>query len=666
MTAQTPGAQDDPTVALVARFRAEHAAQQDKPTQALLLHECGVLEEARGEEPVAARDYLAAFNADPQFREPLEALVRILTRRKSIKNLGKLLDALTRAAGTPEERTRALWERAAFIQTHETNLPAAKELLEEAVGQTAEDPAIWLELEILAGKEGDGAGRMRALEARAELATDPTWKALLFLDLAELAAAAGESARAYELLGTAAALEGKARFRTQVVLEQPARKDDNLEALGRALEGQADLVEEAIGDGASGDANGVPRYLRKAEYAADLWYRAAEVKRRSGDTTSAAAMLDRAAARLPSASAIQRARLVALEAGGDAGGAAAIAKAELERGVEGPGAASLWLRVAEASALANDRGGALGALRNALEADPACIPARALLLDLLGDGQEPAALATSLESTAETFATDDARGRAFLLAAYVWAVQGDDVAAAKTALSQASACGVPQQLVARVARTLAALRNDAGWFEEATKRLLAAGAEPGETPGLYYELGRSRALRGDDAGAAEAFGKLAAADGESAAWLGRVLGAFALGLREPVEGEAQKPRSAEAIEELAKVESEPLLARGLWVVSALRHVAAGKLDAARARLRELHEPAPSDEVVAVFLSELDRKAGDAAAAASALSACAATTDDADFAAALRIEAALLLFRAGDRTGAIAALEAARTSSPRAG
>src|SRR3954470_10500047 len=139
MTAQTPGEQPDGSGSLVARLRAEHAAQQDKSIQAVLLHECGVLEEVGGEEPTAARDYLAAFNADPQFREPLEALVRILSRRKSIKNLGKLLDALTRAASTPEERSRAFWERAAYLQDHEQNLAAAREALEEAALSNPED-----------------------------------------------------------------------------------------------------------------------------------------------------------------------------------------------------------------------------------------------------------------------------------------------------------------------------------------------------------------------------------------------------------------------------------------------------------------------------------------------------------------------------------------------
>src|SRR4051812_5700219 len=172
MTEETPTGQADHAAALATRLRAEHAAQADRGIQALLLHECGVLEETRGEEPIAARDYLAAFNADPQFREPLESLVRILTRRKSLKSLGKLLDALTRAAVTPEERVRAHWEKAAYHQDFDKNFAAAKEALEEAISANPEDVTSWLELELLSARENDPEGRMRAVEARAELSPD--------------------------------------------------------------------------------------------------------------------------------------------------------------------------------------------------------------------------------------------------------------------------------------------------------------------------------------------------------------------------------------------------------------------------------------------------------------------------------------------------------------
>lgn len=663
----TPTGPAEDAAALLNRLRSETAAQENKAIQALLLHESGVLEERHGEEPSAARDYLAAFNADPQFREPLEALVRILTRRKSIKNLGKLLDALTRAAATPEERTRAFWERAAYLQDYEQNLAGAKEALEEAVSANPEDPTPWLELELLAAKENDLGGRMRAIEARAELAADPTWKAFLFIELAELAAKSGDSQRAYDLIDSAAALDGKGRFRTQVALEAIALRDQNSSALSRALEGQAEMIEEAIGEPSSGDANGVPRWARRPECAADAWLRCAEIKRRAGDHDAWVKLLSRAADQLPQSSVIARARLSSLETMGDAKGAATLARAELDRGASGPGAAALWLRIAEAAMLDNDRDGALAALRSALEADPASIMARALELDLLSDAQDPAALAKSLEAAGEACPSTGSKIRAALVAAYVWASNAADTDAAKAALGRAAALGTNAVVIARVARMLASIRKDSAWYEQATVDLLAAGAEPGEVASLWFEVGRSRSLRGDTEGAAEAFSKLAALEGDDtgSSWLGRVLGAYALGLKKTAPGEAAHRCLPGAIEALAAVESDANLARGLWVVAALRSARTGDVERARARLRELHEAAPGDEVVAIFLADLENRAGDLQAASTVLAACATATDDIDLGAALYIEAALLSWRLGDRTKTLELLENARGSATKA-
>ena len=92
----------------VARLRAEFDATDDKARRARLLGEAGEIQERGGDEPGAARDYLAAYNADTSFREPLEGLVRLLERRRSISNLGKLVEALVASAQTPVERVRAL------------------------------------------------------------------------------------------------------------------------------------------------------------------------------------------------------------------------------------------------------------------------------------------------------------------------------------------------------------------------------------------------------------------------------------------------------------------------------------------------------------------------------------------------------------------------------
>ncbi|MFC1642717.1 hypothetical protein ACFL5O_08540, partial [Myxococcota bacterium] len=91
----------------IARIRAEHAASDSGQMQAVLLHELGVLEELLGDESASARDQLAAVNAEPEFREPLERLIAIVEKRQSYRNLGKLLERLVRVANSPEETGRA-------------------------------------------------------------------------------------------------------------------------------------------------------------------------------------------------------------------------------------------------------------------------------------------------------------------------------------------------------------------------------------------------------------------------------------------------------------------------------------------------------------------------------------------------------------------------------
>src|SRR5579864_8863975 len=102
--------------AAVSRLRAEVDATGDRSRKARLLDESGEIQERGGDEQGAARDYLAAYNADTSFREPLEGLVRLLERRRSLANLGKLIEALVAAAVTPEEKARALTQRAVFSE----------------------------------------------------------------------------------------------------------------------------------------------------------------------------------------------------------------------------------------------------------------------------------------------------------------------------------------------------------------------------------------------------------------------------------------------------------------------------------------------------------------------------------------------------------------------
>jgi len=692
-----PGAARADAAATVAdavrRLRAELTATGDRTRQARLLAEVADLEERAGDEPAAARDYLGAYNADPAFREPLEGLVRLLEKRRSLKNLGKLVDALARTASAPDETVRALLMRAAYQADVSGDLAEAKAALREATevegAPAAELASAWLALEVIAGRTGDLAAREEAIARRCEHAAQPEWRALLLLDRARLAAASGEVDAALRLAEEARSLDSPAAWTATTLLEQLAHDHPGTagtdeaparaEAQAGALEATAALVHEAVLDPARGDSHGVPLWARQPSRMVDAWLRAAEVRRALGQLDRAAETLDRALGTVGSMegdearlaeSAVVDARIRIAEQTGDTGLAARLAEKRLATEKDPGLAAALAMRVAEHAAAEGDASGALEALSRAIGSDPGCLPARALQLDILAGGADAAAFAAQIESFAEHLGTDEGRGRAFLLAAYVWAVRANDVAGAKAALSQAAMYGVAPSTTGRVARALASVAGDAAWYEEATKRLIAAGGSD-EAVSLYVELARLRHARGDDEGMLKAVREMAAAP--KGAWLARVLEAF-LPAPADVPADADPEQTVDravgaqrrqALVELAALESDPDLARGFTLIAAMRASAAGDLATARAQLRELFEREPSDPIVAAFLADLDRAAGEGGAAARMASDAAAATHDGELAAALRLEAALGRWREGERKEALEEAEAALTAAPQA-
>jgi hypothetical protein len=685
----------------VRRLRAELFATTDPARQARLLTEMGDAQERVGEEPAATRDYLAAYSADPTFHEPLEGLVRLLEKRRSLRNLGRLVDALVAAATGADEKVRALLMRAAYLADVASNPAEAENSARAATtvdgAPEAEQASAWLALEVLAGRTGDAGTREEALGERVKHAADPTWRALLLLDRARIRATGGEVDDALAVVQQSMSFESQATWAATTYLESLAREHPGTsdtdevrvraEAHAGALEDVATLIEEAIRDGGRGDALGVPHWIRRPACMVDAWLRASESRRLLGQLDRASATLDRALsivgtpgsddpAQAPSGvwsadndgrlafAALVGARIRIAEQLGDTATAGRMAANRL-RTEKDPGlSAALAMRVAEHAASEGDGPRAIEALSRAITSDPGCLPARALQLDMLADGNDPGAFAAQLEAFADHLGTDEARGRAFLLAAYVWAVRARDTAGAKAALSQAAMFGISPATTGRLARSLASLANDASWYEEATKRLLATGATEDESVSLYVELVRSRYARGDADAAARALREMGATP--RGAWLARVLEAFepAAKATKATESEA-RARGLAAVEELAALESDPELARGLSLVAAMRAHATGDTEGARRKLRELAQGDASDPMVAAYLADLDRSAGDHEAAADVASRAAAGTGDPQLAAALRLEAGFARWRAGDRAAAFEEMEAVAAGAPEA-
>ena len=441
----------------IRRLRAESGAVVDPARQARLLSEMAELEERVGDDAAAARDYLAAYEADPNFREPLEGVGRLLERRTSLRGLARFFfDALVEAAVTCDERVRALLVRAEHLVNVSADLASAQSSVREATAITdasaAEQAIAWLTLEVLAGRSGDTALRDQALAERARFAGDATWRALLLVDRARSASASDDVGGALRVLAEARAVESEASWLAAVAVEQTLR--DHPAAVGTpsarewleqrvaALEGVAGLVQAALVDPVRGDALGVPHWVRDPGRAVDAWLRAAEERRAFGHIDGAAADLNRALflvdrmeradARLAEA-AVSNARIRLSEQMGDTALAAQLAARRLATEIDGPLSAALALRVAEHCAAEGDRSGALDALARAVANDPGSIPARALQLDILADAGDAPAFASQLEAFADHVGTDEARCRTFLVASYVWAARAGDAAGAKAA-----------------------------------------------------------------------------------------------------------------------------------------------------------------------------------------------------------------------------------------
>ncbi|MEP7051188.1 MAG: hypothetical protein ABJB12_12590 [Pseudomonadota bacterium] len=658
---------------VIARLRAEHDATDVGRTRAILLHEIGVLEERLAEEADSARDQLAAVGAEPTFREPLERLIAIIERRQSHKNLGRLLERLVSLAAKPEERARALLDEAFYLLDHDADRGKVRALLEQATDDAPRDAGLWLALELVAANLGDAELRERALLARAAVTNNPHWKGLLLLSLAEQRIASGDHEAAERVLDDALALDGPATFECLTTLAELSRKTGERAMGMRAHTRIGDAIASALDDPAHADAIGIPVYRRSLAQAADAWLCASELARQNGDNLRATELLERALGALPGDPVLQRARFHIADNLGDTASAARLAQAEIDRGINGAPAASLWLRVAEARASEGDGDGALSAVNHALAEDPASIAARALQLDLLSMGDDPQAFASALEAAAESFPSDGAKARFYLLSADVWARQCLDSQGARAALSQAGMYGAEPAVVARIARLFSALAGDANWYEEATRRLIAQGATPDEQAGLWFELARARALRGERASAGQALSGLAGAPG--GAWLGNALLAYAFawlpersaedtGLRRNPEASAEP--SAEALAALATLESDPATARALRTVLALRALLRGDQDAARKELSQLHAGGPFDTVVMRALSTLELARGDKRAAASVLASSAAATEDSELSPALELEAGILFWQSGDRKAALERFSAGAGSDGRSG
>ncbi len=632
---------------MITRLRAEAEACEDPVRKAVLLHEAAELEErVAGDELGAAREYLAAFNLDNGFREPLEALVRILERRRSLKNLARVLDSMSKSADTSEERARALRALAADAVDVKNDRDGAREFLEQAVDADASDQTAWLMLEIDAGMRRDGDARRRALARRVELTSDPKWAGLLRVDLADEKAEGGDVDDALDVLTEVISSQDAAAFRACEAAERLARKAERQDREAWALVQRGDIVLESLQEPPSPRGLGVPRALRRAGVAADAYVRAAAAYRGCGRVDDELVTLERAIEVDGDATMPHLARIAAATRLGDLDRASQIARALLARDLRPDLAPNFWLAIAEGALAHGDRDGVIEACDRLLEAAKehegrsAVVP-KTLLIDLLLDGADPQRLCTLCENDASTRPTEEGRARGYLVAATVRALFANDGEGARRDLDLALTNGAQAVQVARLAASLSATTpgahgepGDAAWYEMAADEIRAASDDEKEKSDLAIDLARVRAARNDRDGARRALETIA--DDAPHGLLARVA-RLALGGDEA--GDALLAKLGEGTEGDAAI--------GFAVARAVR---ATRKDDAAARTEALAAIGAASE--ADELSSLVRASAALAKnpsdAASIMRELSRTSEDPTARDVLRLAAAILLVKGGAR------------------
>lgn len=657
---------------VLAVLRAEHDKTEDGRSRSRLLSEMAAIYERRDDLASAARDELAATNADPTLIEPLESLIGIARRRRSQKNLSKLVERLARVAQTSSERQRAAFELA-LQERRDEQFEDARQTLERALSEAPDDAASWILLETLAVTLKDPALRERALTGRAGVGNDPEWRSLLLLDCARLRLEAGDT-------DTCLALHRQANdeFPSLRALEQWERSalaGKRYDEAREAAEAIAALVGEAQSEPEQISERALPRSRRTEVYAATALLRAAEWSRRAGDPARSASLLAAASVAAPNEPLIRAGHIATADASREE-----LLRAELERRGSGPVAAALWLRLADARAERGEHDAAEEAIDAALSADPDSLRARALRRSRLARKEHAGELVAELEREEADGAE---RTQRLLLAALVTALNVDSTtdeatktearAHARTLLARAREAGAGALQIAELGRAIASHTGDAAWYEQASSELLPHVAEA-ERRELLLELGRIRLLRHDIAGAEDALGA------EGGSLLSTALSCYAAphvaheeGANEPALRTDQAARFESALRNRALYDSAAPhapadeLSRailGAALANVKQKLESGARGAAQAKLRALHEELPSNPLVAAALADLSGDE-DASGAALVLSRAAEPRKDDSLAAAWYLRAAVYAWRTGQRAVALDYVKKAHERVPAA-
>lgn len=596
-----PGA-GHPLEARITALRAELEATADKPAQALLRHEIGVLLERGLRNPGGAvKEYLAAYNLDPTYRPPLFDLLRVFEQRRSIKNLARLYEAEARSARSELEKASAQLDLVGLLADHLDRPDDARAALDEARRHAPGSYAVALYAEWLAWRDGDDDAVRAAVEAQAGSVRDPVLRALLLEELALAKERAGDVEAAIAALeGAAEVPEG--RYRVLASLARVARHHGLAAEHVAAVDGQAEAAAAiARGEETAGHLDAA----RASDRAAALFLESARFRLREGDPHGAMAVLDRACEARPDDVLLRLERMLACEIAGDLERAAEDARTLVATGVSGRFAAALHFRVAELHQSRLDPAATREALGEALAADPRSAAAGAMLDDLLVDGGLHAERVDRLtERGHDKKIEKEGRARALFHAAQIASEDLGDFERAKQLYEQAVVLGGDKAGILRELYGAAIRHGHVAVARNAATALLGSQVDDEERGALMHELfDLLRRGLDDEGGADELLGKALDLPA-GASWApdaARVRGALAKDTR----------LLERAHRKLVEDSPDPETASAHLCAIARVRLRAGDLAGCEEVLREAIQSSPGHRYAIAMLEEILRERGEA-------------------------------------------------------
>lgn len=602
--------------------------------RAALHHEIAHLTELTGDDSAAVKDFLAAVNGVSGFREPLERLITLVERHRSHKNLPTLLEHYRDTARTSDELLRAQISSAWLWLTLRPDAQRAARALETALEAEPFDAVALASLEVVARRSSDSALLRRALSGRALATSDPRFRSLLKLDLAQAQLDDGDAESAFATLDE---VRAESPSLAAVVLDRQiriARERGQRQWLRSVLTASLERVQAM--------ANGRLDRSRLRARATDLCLQIAQLEQLSGNADAALTFLEQCEEVGGHDAVVARALLRHATASGDPERLESIALGELKAGARGEEAAALWLRVARARRERHALTEAMQALERCIVELPGCWIAHATRIEFARGSGDAEALARSLESVAGELDTPLAKGRYWLAAADVWARARGDAESAMQALSCAEGAGLSAAVVHRAGRALASAMGDQVWYDAATRFLIDAEPGTGRKASLALELLRAAMLAGDEA-ECRRLRRLLSTLPESRVTSHLLVTCWA--------DSTDEVSAADAWNELAALEPDPERSVALrWLASLNSHREGG---VGIETLRALHREWPHLATLAgTLISWLEAAGSPPQQIVDVLSTTAHALSDDAFAGSLFVEAGIRAFRTGDGPSAL--------------